>query len=336
MATYTANVPDAQLGTDAGFRAYLQHVLDVITQGGTSTRVTRTADTGQINELTVSQPGNAATVSNGPGNWVSAPAIFKVEWTDLTFYMRLEFGSAKRTSGTTTADLGQFLIRATCGLNTDGAGNLSDIFMPWVLISSQYYGNLSTSRGLKKSYCCELDGFLAFVIEPTSANSNGYPSTAETDNSTYLVISKRPGSGKKTLLTIRPGLVSYTYNGIVSEYTGANTVDNAFVGAARAMICDLDAQKNPTGSYVNMSTGLANATNGVSSIGGNTYTVRATVPAYDGFYEDPNIVFAYYGDTTYEGTFTISDDLGTRTFMTLKPALRLTVPRYMVMAIRWE
>lgn len=336
MATYTANVPDVQLGADAGFRAYLQHVLAVITRGGTSTRVTRTADTGQIDELTVVQPGNAANTANSPGLWASAPAIFKVEWTDLTFYIRMEFGTTKRTAGATSADLGQFLIRATCGLTTDGAGNLSNIFLPWVMVSAQYYGILPTTRGLKKSYCCDRDGFLAFVIEPTSANSIGYPSTTETDNATYLIISKRPGTGKKTLLTIRPGVLNYTYGASIFESSGSNTADSAFTGSARAMICDLDAQKTPTMSYVNMSTGLANTTNGVSSIGGNTYTVRATVPAYEGFYEDPNIVFAYYGDTTYEGTFIISDDLGTRTFMTLKPALRLIVPRYMVMAIRWE
>lgn len=335
MATTISNVPDVNLGTDEGYRAYLQHVISLFAPGGSPWRIQRTTDTGQIDVATAVQPGNVAGTSGTTGNWSAQPAIFKVTWTDISFYIRMEFGTFKRTAGSTTADLGQFLIRVQMGYKTDGAGNLSEIFLPWKMISSLVYNNLPNSRGIKQSLLCDLNGYLALIIEPTSAIAGSYPNASESDIATYLIISKRPGSGKKTLFVLRGGTLNYGYNTtniLKTTIASPNTVTNAYVGAVIGCVVDLDAGKGAGTDYVCLSTGIANLTNGSSSIGGNTYALSATVPAFDGFYEDPNIKFAYYDDSVYQMTYSFDG----MTYMTLKPSMRLTVPRHMVLIFRWQ
>lgn len=335
MATYTAPVPNtAQLGSDAGYRLYVQHFINVLTHGGTSTRITRTADTGQINEATVVQPGNAV---NTNGNWTAAPAIFKFEWTGITFYARFEFGIYKSTSGATTADLGIFLCRVSLGYGTDGASGLTDIFMPKRnLTSVQGYqtNQIATDRNNKTSYCCELDGYLGLAVEPTRKGAGQYPTDLNSDQGLGLVISKKTGSNKS--LVVFKTAPANSAEGSQIYNSGTPTFDNAKSCSMSGFIIDLDTPYNLATDYSFLSTGIGNSSNGSSNIAGVKFTQRAIIPYYGGQYEDPNIIFAYINDVAYEEEVTINDDLGERNFIFLAPFLRPNNPPWQILGLRWE
>lgn len=335
MATYIASVPDVQLGTDAGFRSYIQHFIAVLTHGGTSTRITRTSDTGQINESTVTVPGTATTAG---GNWSTAPAIFKVEWTDITFYIAFYFGLYKKTAGTTTADLGQFTVWATIAGGTDGASGLINQWSQPFCLGRALYGDVATSRGTKKSYSCERDGFLSVVLEVGMNNSVGFPSTSNSDRTNAIIISKRPGSGKKSLTVLKGGGIEWvsTSTTLINTVTqNFNSTSTSSMYSLSGFVLDRDTPFDRFSQSIHL-TSLNNGTGLTSVISGNTWINRHVSSAYCGQWEDPNIVWFYGDDFTYEQTFTITDDLGTRTFISLNPALRCTQPAQMRAAIRWE
>lgn len=106
--------------TDANFRAWVAAVLTAIAAGG----LVQTADSGQINPITVTRPL--------AGNTVQGYAIFRSD--DATgglnnFYFKIEFGSG--TAANTPA------IWITIGWGSDGAGTLT--------------GNLSTRSQIQPS-----------------------------------------------------------------------------------------------------------------------------------------------------------------------------------------
>jgi len=93
--------------TDAEFRAICDAIDDALIDSG----LTHTADTGQINLLTVSRPTASSQIMG-----------YKIyKWTDpldgLEIFMKLEFGNS--------ATIGRFGIAVTYGLGSDGAGNLT-------------------------------------------------------------------------------------------------------------------------------------------------------------------------------------------------------------------
>lgn len=344
MTTYTESVPDAHLATDAGFQAYVQHVISMFTNANPAI-LTRTDDANQIDALTVPSPGSG---TNSNGYWADLPALFRFyDSLGNEIYIKVRFGLFKGTSGTTSADLGSALIGITLGRGTDGAGNLTGYYDTREFLMLAPTGRVPTSRGVKTSYACARDGFLGILIERDQNTSNtdvigsighflgisfkdtGEAFTVYCCNTKYA---RDPVSGGPTQTNS-----TEDYPGSVGLYSPTNSAYHA--RGVKAVCFSVD--NGPWGGWFDGFSTIArkppvpSTTTGVWNGNTNLFRIDCYHPDV-GTWEDPNMLLYYTGDFSPLDTRTISMDGTTKNFIFFTPVLRAKFPSNCALAMRWE
>ncbi len=345
MTTYTQAVPDANLATNAGFQAYVQHVISMFTNANPAI-LTRTADTNQIDALTVPTPYTSSTGSY----WAALPALFRFyDGLGNDIYIKIRFGLVKSTPGTTSADLGLALIGITLGRGTDGVGKLTRAYdsREFLMLASGA-GNVAASRGVKSSYACARDGFLGVLIERDQKTSTSYI----TDIGHFLGISFKDTGEAFTVYccntTYARDPVAGTGNnntGLDEDYPGSSSIIYPSVAAAfhvrGVKALAFSVETGPWGGWFDTFSAITrkppvpSLTTGVWNGNTNLFRIDCYHPDV-GTWEDPNMLLYYTGDFSPLDTKTISMDATTKTFIFFTPILRAKFPSNCALAMRWE
>jgi hypothetical protein len=139
MATKFSNALQMTNSSDALFRAWAQFIFDTfVTVGGW----VQTADTGQVTISTMTHPGLAST-QVGYQVWRMADTLQSTK----PCFMRVAFGSGGAANTP--------LLTVTVGQGSDGAGNITNVLMGPILVTSALnaasgtnsYGSADTNRG---------------------------------------------------------------------------------------------------------------------------------------------------------------------------------------------
>lgn len=145
--------------SDAGFRVIGLNVSTNLAALNTGI-LTVTADTGQINWVTVTKPVVTSTAAGYE--------IYKFTDSIGTLYFKIEYG----TGGTTTSSFGMWI---TIGTGSNGAGTITGILSTRVQTSGAAIVSTTTSY---PSYACCINGSFTIV---TGVGSNAAPTgTAQT------------------------------------------------------------------------------------------------------------------------------------------------------------
>jgi hypothetical protein len=161
MSAYTANL-ESYLDTDARFRALCAFISDNLTAGG----IVKTADTGQINLVTVNKP----TASNTSAGYEIRRFDDALQATKPVFF-KLEFGTAIMSANHT--HLGLWL---TIGTGSDGAGNITGtLFARTQIHSGSTLGtNSADSTNLRTHYLSAATNRFSFFLHNSATNTMRY------------------------------------------------------------------------------------------------------------------------------------------------------------------
>lgn len=339
MTTYTEAVPDVNLSLAAGFRSYVQHVISMFVNANPAI-LTRTADTGQIDEYTVAQPGTSATSPN----WSPLPAIFRFyDSLGNDIYIALRFGVYKNTSGTANTDLGVMLLEVVLGRGTDGAGNLTGIYgSRFLMLGVPNHGTVATTRGTKTSYACCRDGFLGVVIERDMNNSN---TNFQKNQCEFLAISFRSTGGAFTVYSCTNnsyGATSATVTLVQGNHYGNSIGSSSWSGVGIFGVKGIchSVEDGPHGRFEDSQhlirkPVVPSNTTGVWNGDNNIFRIDCYHPSH-GNWKDPNMLCYYNGDFSTLATLTLTVDAESRTYIFMNPSLKAYLPANMCVAMRWE
>jgi hypothetical protein len=156
MSKQSVSAPAGYAATDASFRAWGKPISDLMQSAG----LTKTADTGQIDWTTVVKPTTTYSLTGYEirklSNATLGDVYFRIEW---------------RTQSATYASQ----LRVSLGSGTDGAGNLTGVYMS----SVGYFDTLSSGANRSTttnytSYCFVDDGTFALALNPGMGNGSTY------------------------------------------------------------------------------------------------------------------------------------------------------------------
>lgn len=324
MATLTALFPNCDLKTDAGFRDLVTHIQDLMDDVDPLV-LAKSADTGQINPLTVTTPHNSSSsvVKYGGYN------IYVLQDAQQDIYIKLHYGVFGRLN---SIHLGEYCIKFELGTGSDGSGNLTGVFMTSTMRALPDSDEASglTTRGTHTSYITVKDGFFALCLE-VGANISGdfaaYPNSTLSTESHTLIIS-RQGATKCFLIVTG----SYYENELAAQGL------QAFKTRKRDLttfVVDLETdgsgyiQDAKTNAFCGFIPGTS------AAIGADIGVLRVPVVSHTTIYEDPNLLLYFGGDLSNAAQMTITLDSVSSNFLFLTPSLRTMFP-YMNLAIRWE
>lgn len=324
MSTYTASFPDCDLKTDVGFRALVAHVQDVFDSVNAGI-LALTADTGQINPVTVTTPHNSASSSVLYGGY----NVYLLDDTQQDIYIKIYYGVFGEGN---TTHRGEYCLKFELGTGSDGAGNLTGIFHTSTMRALPDFNDASglVTRGTHTSYACAKDGFLAICLEvgaDISGSFDAYPNSTLSCESHTLIIS-RQGATKCFF--------------VVSGAGFENSIDNQGEQTDKIRKRDLttfvaDLSTDGTGynqiTKTNAFTGFIPGTSG--AIGADIGVLRVPVLSHTDIYQDKNLLLYFSSDLSNAAQMTVDIDAVSSNFLFLTPALRVMFP-YMNLAIRWE
>lgn len=159
MATSFTNTPIDHT-SDAGFRAWGSEFSGQLSSVGTTSGcLTRTADTGQINWVTVNRPGT--NTAGGYENWQLTDSL----GVSSPIYIKLEYGTG---SGATIP-----AIWITVGTGTNGAGTLTG--NTTTRVQACLPSTPASTVTNYPNYVCASEGYLGSVLK-LGAATNGQPS----------------------------------------------------------------------------------------------------------------------------------------------------------------
>ncbi len=322
-----SEVPNADLKTNEGFRSFVQHVRNVLTTVNPAI-LTRTADTGQIDPLTVNTP----LTSSGTTNFrTSGFDIYHFNDSLQPLYFKLEYGAWGRT-GSYTSKM-EYGLYVTIGTGSDGAGNITQqIFSGFLRKTTYSSGSWTTQisdRGVHYTFCCVKDGYLSFHFDVGSLPAGTpYPNAALTTESHSLIIS-RDKNAPVFLFAVNSSPDSGTTSDASSNPTMTSRprdlrmfVVNFTPGRYWTYVNQVDSWS----AYIPGSSGVVGADIGVKQL---------EVHTNDDIYKDENLLMYWGDDFGYEQQETVTIDGVPGNFLFLTPALRTAYP-YMNIAIRWE
>lgn len=309
--------PTGTLRTDAGFRAYVQHVQYLWTQTD-GTKVSITSDTGQIDVLTVTTPVPGTPAQNTL--YWSGYNIFRInDGVDLDLRVKIEYGVAIGTTPTT--NIGEPLLRATIGTGSNGSGTITGIILDSFLLKGAAWGSPLTSRGTFYSYCCILNGYFCFLMN-VGGRGGTSPNTSYSNEAHVLIISQQKGGSGLTIM----------YTG--AENTGSNSDSNKFRDIV-AVTRDLNDVTISTTPYTSIFFDIPVAGN--TGISGSDIQIRnLEIPSIKGVYTDNNMIGYWQNDFTNQSEHSIVVNGQAGNFLFLTPALRTTYPNFTNIAVRWE
>lgn len=309
--------PTGTLKTDAGFRAYVQHVQYLWTQTD-GTKVSITSDTGQIDVLTVATPVPASPSQNTV--YWSGFNIFRInDGVDLDLRVKIEYGVSIGTTPST--NIGEPLLRATIGTGSNGSGTITGIILDSFLLKGSFFGTTLTSRGTFYSYCCVLNGYFCFLMN-VGGRGGTFPTTSYSNEAHVLIISQQKGGS---------GLTIMYANG---ENTGSNT-DSWKYRDIVAITRDLNEVVPSSVIYSNLFFDIPAAGN--TGISGSDIQIRELeITGLRGVYTDNNLIGYWQNDFTNQSEYSIVVNGQAANFLFLTPALRATYPNFTNIAVRWE
>lgn len=154
MSKQTVSSPQGWTGTDASYRAWGKPISDLMQSAG----LTKTADTGQIDWTTVAKPASTQALVGYEIRKLSNSSLGDI-------YFRIEW----RTAASATYNFLRFYL----GSGTDGAGNLTGVFMS--AVSSGFDGssvaNANSTVTNQTSYCFVDEGTFALAAYPALGNN---------------------------------------------------------------------------------------------------------------------------------------------------------------------
>lgn len=309
--------PTGTLKTDAGFRAYVQHVQYLWTQTD-GTKVSITSDTGQINVLTVTTPV-PGTPAQDTLYW-SGFNIFRInDGVDLDLRVKIEYGVY--IGYTPTTNIGEPLIRATIGTGSNGSGTITGIILDSILLKGPSYTSSLTSRGTFYSYCCVLNGYFCFLMN-VGGRGGEFPTASYSNEAHVLIISQQKGGSGLTIL-------------FANNYSSGSQGDSSKYRDIVAITRDLNNVVPSSVIYPYLFFDIPAAGN--TGISGSDIQIREfEVTGIKGVYTDNNIIGYWQNDFTNQSEYSIVVNGEAANFLFLTPALRATYPNYTNIAVRWE
>lgn len=317
MATKRTMFPAVNLKTDAGYRAYINHVKDLFTNTDTvNNRVTLTSDTGQVNVDTVTAPPNASFSGSGSSIY-SGYNIYRFNDGTNILYFRLDYGVYSTNSANAW---GEPMLKYTLGYGSNGSGSITDVIVTdkemkgFAVFTAQ-----QASRGNFYSYMSIREGFLSFCMNVggrgDTVNVNGY-----SYESHCLILSKQVDSDCYLLLSCNnSSTTTQTATSRLRDLIGT-VFEYGDVG-------ELTFQDDILPPSLLGSSGV---------VGSDIYIQRVEVPGKNDIYVDQNLIGYFQGDFNYAAENVINVDGVDANFLFLTPSLRTTLPRSMNIAIRWE
>jgi hypothetical protein len=157
MSKQSVSAPQGWTGTDASFRAWGKPISDLMESAG----LAKTADTGQVDWATVAKPASTQALIGYEIRKLSNSTLGDI-------YFRIEWRTAATAAMT--------FLRWYLGSGTDGAGNLTGLYMPVVTsgFDDLAITNARSTVTNQTSYCFVDDGTFALALNPGLGNGSTY------------------------------------------------------------------------------------------------------------------------------------------------------------------